>query len=58
MDEQDSECAYCGCDISEDFHVDHIIPLAKGGTNEPDNICLSCPTCNLQKSDRLDFEKD
>jgi HNH endonuclease len=35
------------------YHIDHIVPLAKGGTNDIDNVVLACPTCNLRKSDKL-----
>ncbi|HLG14894.1 MAG TPA: HNH endonuclease [Blastocatellia bacterium] len=28
------------------FHLDHIIPQAKGGATEFENLCLSCPFCN------------
>ena len=34
------------------FHIDHIVPLADGGTDGADNLCLACPGCNLHKSDR------
>lgn len=53
---QNNKCVYCKTDISITFHVDHIIPLAKGGTHEPNNIQILCPTCNLRKSDKLDFK--
>lgn len=49
---QDGKCAYCGSGL-QGYHVDHIIPLSKGGSNWPDNICLACPSCNMSKSDRL-----
>ena len=49
---QDGSCAYCGI-VLQDYHVDHIVPLARGGGNGPDNICLACPACNLNKKDKL-----
>jgi 5-methylcytosine-specific restriction endonuclease McrA len=46
---QNGECAYCKADVSGNYHVDHIMPLARGGTNTKDNIQLCCPTCNIRK---------
>lgn len=41
-------CAYCSEDLDlKTFHIDHVVPLAVGGTNNLDNLCLSCPACNL-----------
>ena len=34
------------------LHVDHIVAVAKGGTNEPSNLRALCAECNLGKSDR------
>jgi 5-methylcytosine-specific restriction endonuclease McrA len=31
------------------MHIDHIVPLAKGGKNELDNLQLLCGKCNLKK---------
>jgi len=53
FDEQTGLCAYCKRDLIETgYHVDHITPLTKGGTNYPDNLCLSCPKCNVNKNAR------
>ena len=45
-------CEYCisSEDFSPDsFAVEHILPLIKGGTDEPDNLAFSCQGCNNQK---------
>lgn len=44
---QDGNCAYCDIELSADFHVEHIMPLCCGGTNNYNNLALSCPRCNL-----------
>lgn len=50
-------CWYCECDLQKTgYHVEHRVPLSRGGSNAPDNICLSCPTCNLKKGDKLPHE--
>jgi 5-methylcytosine-specific restriction endonuclease McrA len=40
-------CAYCYKRLEENFHVEHIVPLAVGGTNDMSNLTLACPECNL-----------
>lgn len=51
------KCAVCGACISGNYHVDHVVPLSKGGEHDPKNLQLLCPTCNLNKSskDPIDF---
>lgn len=34
------------------LHVDHIRPVSRGGTNDPDNLRLLCPRCNLSRGNR------
>ena len=55
--EQEGRCAYCGITIlwgvPRDIHVDHVIPLSRGGSNWPDNLALTCQDCNLSKADKI-----
>jgi 5-methylcytosine-specific restriction endonuclease McrA len=37
------------CNSIEDLQVDHIIPLAKGGSNDLDNLQILCRKCNREK---------
>lgn len=47
---QRSKCATCRCTIKPGtFHIDHIVAIANGGTNWPQNLQLLCKTCNLKK---------
>src|SRR5690242_12156599 len=34
------------------LEIEHIIPVARGGTNDESNLWLSCPLCNRAKGDR------
>lgn len=43
-------CPCCGLPLGDDYHMDHIVPLALGGTNTDDNIQLLRAKCNLQKN--------
>jgi hypothetical protein len=46
-------CQYCGRKAPEIIlQVDHIEPVAKGGTNDLLNLITSCVDCNAGKSDR------
>lgn len=49
-------CAHCGLTEGK-FHVDHIIPLSRGGRDEPENLQFLCVRCNLKKSNRYDSRK-
>lgn len=47
-------CGICGLPVSYDkFHVDHIVPLSKGGLHCYANTQPAHPRCNLKKSNRL-----
>ena len=46
------KCALCGKFVRFDlFTIDHIIPLAKGGTNDIENLQCTCKHCNAMKQD-------
>ncbi|MBR2030307.1 MAG: HNH endonuclease [Clostridia bacterium] len=45
------KCKLCGASQEDGakLHVDHIIPIAKGGKTEPANLQTLCERCNLGK---------
>jgi 5-methylcytosine-specific restriction endonuclease McrA len=52
----DYVCAYCGKDIDQFGHFDHIIPKSRGGKYTFENIVSSCPSCNGKKGARTPEE--
>lgn len=46
-------CLLCGVSLADGYHVDHVVPIAKGGHNNPDNLQLLCAPCNISKRDKL-----
>lgn len=52
-------CQYCGSKAPDVIlQVDHITPVAAGGTNDVLNLVTSCQPCNSGKSDRLLDDRD
>jgi len=50
LDKTGGYCAYCGKRIFDySFHIDHIIPVCQGGSNELENLIPACIRCNLRK---------
>ncbi len=45
--ERDKVCIYCGSD--KDLTVDHLVPLARGGPHQQDNLAVACRSCNSRK---------
>lgn len=43
-------CFYCGANCVKQFHVDHFVPLARGGQHVLTNLRIACPHCNLVKA--------
>jgi 5-methylcytosine-specific restriction endonuclease McrA len=52
-------CEYCHAPeaiFNVRCEVDHILPISKGGPDEPDNLALACRACNLWKLDAVKTE--
>lgn len=51
LEAQKGLCIACHANLLESgYHVDHVIPVSKGGKHCAENVQLLCPTCNRQKS--------
>ena len=50
----DYRCQMCGVTAKDGatLEIDHIHPVSKGGSNEPDNLQVLCRDCNAGKSDQ------
>ncbi|MEM9888829.1 MAG: HNH endonuclease [Bacteroidota bacterium] len=50
-------CEYCQAlelFATEDFTIEHIFPIAKGGLDDIDNLALACSGCNSHKSTKTE----
>jgi hypothetical protein len=50
-----NRCGYCLSPqrlVMARLEIEHIIPIAKGGSNDESNLWLACPICNRYKSDK------
>ena len=56
---QKGKCAMCRISLRNRYEVDHINPLARGGSNDASNLQLLCKPCNASKAarDPLDFAR-
>lgn len=52
---QAGRCPYCKEELVR-YHVDHIHPLSRGGSNAPGNLQLLCGYCNRSKGSRTHEE--
>lgn len=51
---KDTRCVYCGKVLTKhNATFDHIVPLSRGGSNDPENLCWCCASCNKAKSNKL-----
>lgn len=53
---QNWKCCWCGCQTIEDpkkansATIEHVIPKARGGTDDWDNLAMSCQRCNTKRA--------
>ena len=50
-------CGYCLSPqnlVMARLEIEHITPLAQGGTDDETNLWLACPICNGHKSDKTE----
>lgn len=54
-DKCNGKCYYCNAEFTnwDEFGIDHIVPISKGGTNVVENLALACRKCNGLKSNYL-----
>ena len=54
---QNGNCHYCHSSLKDyGWHIEHVIPLSRGGSNSSENIVLACVTCNLSKGSKTPSE--
>jgi hypothetical protein len=53
---QDGCCRYCRAPLDDTKHLDHRVPISRGGPHAPSNVCWSCPSCNLKKGKKTELE--
>lgn len=58
LSQHEDKCFYCKIEIKAGFnlHLDHKIPLSRGGEHTIENLVPACKTCNLQKGIQTDEE--
>jgi 5-methylcytosine-specific restriction endonuclease McrA len=60
LERQDWKCIYCSTCLRSKRELDHIMPLARGGSNDISNLQWLCLPCNRKKRDKdpIDFERE
>lgn len=56
---QKGRCYWCKTDLRKEIrtpHIDHILPLSRGGSNNIDNLVIACHHCNESRNNRLPHE--
>lgn len=57
MELQKHKCHWCLCSLDKTkWHIDHVIPLSRGGSNDLSNIRLACAKCNMSKGNKMPWE--
>ena len=45
-------CRYCSAPLNGMGEIDHLTPIARGGTNKENNLTLACSSCNKSKTSK------
>lgn len=54
--ESGGRCGWCGRSlVGQPIELDHQVSLARGGANVPENMVVSCESCNRRKADRSPY---
>jgi 5-methylcytosine-specific restriction endonuclease McrA len=53
---QNGKCWYCQCSLNGKYHIDHFIPISKGGSLSVGNLRLTCQPCNSHKHNTLPWQ--
>ena len=56
IERQPKACHWCGKKCAKKFHIDHYVPLSKGGAHAAENLVISCPSCNGRKHAKDPYE--
>ncbi|MGC4062957.1 MAG: HNH endonuclease [Aquabacterium sp.] len=58
FDKSEGRCFYCGKALTLDgkWHIEHQMPRALMGPDEPPNLVAACVPCNLAKGDKTALE--
>lgn len=46
---QHNKCFYCGHELTDKVHLDHRVPISRGGTDKLSNLVMTCAWCNQHK---------
>jgi hypothetical protein len=46
-------CAKAECEVAQELHLDHIIPMSRGGTDDLNNMQFLCVSHNAAKGDQM-----
>jgi 5-methylcytosine-specific restriction endonuclease McrA len=50
-------CHICGKKVpKKNWHLDHLIPLARGGEHSYKNVAVACPGCNMRKHTKAEAQ--
>lgn len=60
MERDDYTCQICGKYMPDEvgLHIDHIIPVSKGGKSIPSNLRVLCSKCNGSKGSKFEMGGD